>query len=71
MKIEKLEYNGDVYYYVNEYNYRYGTFYKFANINEEIIFCEKSDNKYIPVENKRILKKLNKEFPEIKIKDIV
>ena len=36
MKIEKLEYNGDVYYYVNEYNYRYGTFHKFANINEEI-----------------------------------
>ena len=62
MKIEKLEYNGDVYYC---------TFHKFANINEEIIFCEKSDNKYIPVENKRILKKLNKEFPEIKIKDIV
>ena len=42
MKIEKLEYNGDVYYYVNEYNYRYGTFHKFANINEEIIFCEKN-----------------------------
>ena len=37
----------------------------------EIIFCEKSNDKYIPVENKRILKKLNKEFPEIKIKDIV
>lgn len=71
MSIEKLEYNGNTYYYVNEYTLKYGVFYKFASINEEIIFCEKSDDKYIPVENKRILKKLNKEFPEIKIKDIV
>lgn len=71
MEIEKLEYNGQDYYYVNKYIFKYGIFYKFANINEDILFCEKEEDNYIPVVNKKILKKLNKEFKDIIIKDIV
>jgi hypothetical protein len=71
MEIKKLDFNGEYYYYVNEYSFKYGTFYKFATIDEKVIFCEKNDDKYIPVVNKKLIKKLNKEFPKIEIKDIV
>lgn len=71
MEIKTLEIDGKIYYYVNEYTFEFGTFHKFATIDEEVVFTIKEDEKYEVVTGKRILKKLQKEFNEIKIKDIV
>lgn len=71
MEIEKLTIDGIVYYLVNEYLFKFGHFFKFISDEEEIIYCTKTDNIYEKVTDKRILKKLNNEFKEIIIKDIV
>ena len=71
MEIKTLEIDGKIYYYVNEYSFDFGLFHKFATIDEEIIFTIEENGVYEIVTNKRILKKLDKEFSEIKIKDIV
>lgn len=71
MEIEKLTIDGIVYYLVNEYSFKFGCFYKFISDEEEIIYCTKTGDIYEKVTDKRILKQLNNEFKEIKIKDIV
>lgn len=71
MKIEELMYNDDIYYYINEYEFKHiGKIYKFANANK-VIFCRKRNNEFDVIINNRILKKINKEFTNIEIKDVV
>lgn len=70
MNIEEIIYNEEIYYYINEYEFKYGKFYKFGN-SRNIIFCTKENNVFNVITSNKLLKKLYKEFSEIEIKDIV
>lgn len=61
MNIEEIVYENQKYYYINEYKFKYGIFYKFAN-QQNVIFCTKEDNKFKVLVDKKILKKLKKNF---------
>ena len=70
MKILQKVYNNETYYYINKYEFSFGTIHKFAN-QEKVIFCKEENNEFIVIHNKRILKKIMKNFENIKIKDII
>lgn len=69
MEEEKI-FNGEKYYYIDEYDFKFGRIYKFANLNSHK-YCFKENGNFIEIKNKRILNKIKKEFYDIEIKDII
>ena len=63
-------YNNEIYYYINKYNFSFGIIYKFANENN-FIFCKQENGEFVIIEDKRTLKKIQKYFKKIKIRDIL
>ena len=70
MEIKEKIYNNEKYYFINEYKFKFGIIYKFANL-ENTIFCTKVENDFCIITDKKMLNKIKKEFEKIKIKDIV
>lgn len=70
MEKEEKIFNNEKYYYIAEYDFKFGKVYKFANLNNQK-YCFKEDGNFVEIKNKKILKKLKKEFYEIESKDII
>ena len=70
MKIIEKIFNGEKYYNIDKYNFPFGTIHKFANQND-VIFCMEENNDYKIITDKKLLKKIMKNFDNLKIKDIL
>lgn len=70
MKVEEQIFNNEKYYFINEYDFKFGKVYKFANTTK-VLFCSKVKEQFVIITDKKKLKKIQKEFSKIEIKDIV
>ena len=70
MKIIEKIFDNETFYYIGEFSFKFGKIYKFSN-KKETIFCTKQDEDFGKITDKRIMKKILKEFQELKIKDVI
>lgn len=70
MKIIEKIFDDETFYYIGEFNFKFGKIYKFSN-KRETIFCTKQDETFLKITDKKILNKILKNFKELKIKDVV
>ncbi len=70
MKIEEQIFNNEKYYLTNEYNFKFGKVYKFANVTNTI-FCREINGRFIIINDRKMLKKIQNTFTKLEIKDIV
>ncbi len=70
MEIIQKVFDNEIYYYINKFEFKFGVIHKFSNENNTI-FCKKENNEFVQITNKRILRKIEKEFEELKIEDVI
>ncbi|HIT71922.1 MAG TPA: hypothetical protein IAD08_08460 [Candidatus Scatovivens faecipullorum] len=70
MKIEEQIFNNEKYYLINEYNFKFGKVYKFANVTNTI-FCREINGRFVIINDRKMLKKIQNTFTKLEIKDIV
>lgn len=70
MKVIEKFFDNEKYYYIGEYKIKSKTIYKFAN-QKKVIFCTKEDDEFFRITDNKKLKKIQKEFEELKIEDVI
>lgn len=71
MELKKFKYQEEEYIFIDTINYKNKEYHKFVNDEGKLLFCKKENDVFIPIEKKRLISKLNNQYEEIKIKDIV
>lgn len=62
--------NNEKFLYIDKYECSFGEFYKFSNM-QKTIYCQKENEKFIEIKNRKFLKEINKKIKEYQIKDVV
>lgn len=70
MEIFEKEFNNKKYYFIGEYKFKFGTVYKFSS-DDETIFCEKIEEDFKIIKEKRKLKEINNFFNKVTMKDVL
>lgn len=68
--MEVIVIDGEKFYYIDKYEYKFGYFYKFSNLVKSI-YCYKEKDNFIEIKNKKYLREINKRTKNYKIEDVV